>query len=48
MDMSFVLLVSMGFLTSVVMAGLFQTVTTVVRRVNENRPEGKALSACQA
>lgn len=32
MDMSFALLVAMGFLTSVVVAGLFQTVTAVVRR----------------
>lgn len=32
MDMSFVFLVAMGFLTSVEVAGLFQTVTAVVRR----------------
>ena len=32
MDMSFVLLVAMGFLTSVAVAGLFQTVTALVRR----------------
>ncbi len=32
MDMSFAILVAMGFLTSVVVAGLFQTVTAVVRR----------------
>lgn len=32
MDMSFVFLVGMGILTSVVAAGLFQTVTAVVRR----------------
>lgn len=32
MDMSFAILVAMGFLTSVVVAGLFQTATAVVRR----------------
>ena len=32
MDMSFAILVAMGFLTSVVVAGLFQTVTAVVKR----------------
>jgi hypothetical protein len=36
MDRNFAILVTMGFLTSVVVAQLFQTVTAVVsRRVNE-------------
>ena len=38
MDMSLVLLVAMGFLTSVAVAGRFQTVTAVVRR----RTNGKS------
>jgi hypothetical protein len=32
MDMSFVFLIAMGFLTSVMMGGLFQTVVAVVRK----------------
>jgi hypothetical protein len=36
MDMSFAIFAAMGFLTSVVAAGLFQTATAVVRqRVSE-------------
>jgi DMSO/TMAO reductase YedYZ heme-binding membrane subunit len=38
MDMNFAILVAMGFLTSVVMSGLFQTVTAVVRRRVGEKP----------
>ena len=38
MDMSFVFLVAMGFVTFVVVAGLFQTVTAVVRRRTDGKP----------
>jgi len=38
MDMNFAILVAMGFLTSVVVAQLFQTVTAVVRRPVTGRP----------
>ncbi len=38
MDMSFVFLAAMGFLTSVGVAGLFQTVTAVVRRRTNGKP----------
>ena len=41
MDMSLVLLVAMGFLTSVGVAGLFQTVTAVVRRRTIQKPTRK-------
>lgn len=39
MDMSFIFLVAMGFLTCALVAGLFQTVIAVVtrRRVRGNR-----------
>ncbi len=38
MDMSFIFLVMMGFLTGVPLAGLFQTVTVAVtRRVGQDR-----------
>lgn len=38
MDMTFTNLVAMGFLTSVVMAQLFQTVPAVVRRRVSEKP----------
>lgn len=38
MDMSFAILVAMGLLTSVVVSGLFQTVTAVVRRRVSGKP----------
>lgn len=38
MDMSLVFLIAMGFLTSAVVAGLFQTVTAVVRRCITEKP----------
>jgi hypothetical protein len=38
MDMNLVFLVAMGFLTSVGVAGLFQTVTAVVRRRASRKP----------
>ena len=38
MDMNFAILVAMGFLTSVVVAQLFQTVTAVDRRRVTGRP----------
>ncbi len=38
MDMSFVFLAAMGFLTSVGVAGLFQTVTAVVGRRTNRKP----------
>ena len=41
MDMSFVLLIVVGVLTSVVMAGLFQTVIAVVRRRVSGKPARK-------
>ncbi len=38
MDMSFVFLITMGFLTFVLVAGLFQTVSVLVtRRAREDR-----------
>jgi hypothetical protein len=38
MNMSFAILVAIGFLTSVVAAGLFQTATAVVRRRGSEKP----------
>jgi len=38
MDMSFAILAAMGFLTSVVAAGLFQTATAVVRQRVSEKP----------
>jgi hypothetical protein len=38
MDTSFAILVAMGFLTSVVAAGLFHTATAVVRRRGSEKP----------
>ena len=38
MDMSFVFLAAMGFLTFAMVAGLFQTVTAVVRRRASRKP----------
>ncbi len=38
MDMNFVFLVAMGFLTSVGLAGLFQTLTPVVTRRASTKP----------
>lgn len=38
MDMSFAFLVVMGFLTSVGLAGLFQTATAVMRRRGSEKP----------
>jgi hypothetical protein len=41
MDMSFIFLVAVGFLTGVLVAGFFQTVTAVVvRRVREQTTQG--------
>jgi hypothetical protein len=49
MDMSFIFLVTIGFLTCVLAARLFQTVIAVVaRRGGEKRLKGKRLSACPA
>jgi hypothetical protein len=38
MDMNFAILAAMGFLTSVVAAGLFQTATAVGRRRVSEKP----------
>lgn len=38
MDMNFAILIAMGFMTSVVVAQLFQTVTAVVRRRVSEKP----------